>query len=135
MEFFCFISSFGIGFSRRSSFEYGEGSKESEIVVLKERRLIPVKPVKEGMQRFSFLLEVCVPGTVPDPQLIGAIMDLVSLKFSRITKKNNKNVSLTVAFSLESGSAKRTDYCTRRYAIGMCELCASMQSRPMAKLD
>lgn len=65
------------GFSRRSSFDYGEGSKESEIVVLKERRLIPTKPVREGMQRFNFLLEVCVPGTVPDPQLIGAIMDLV----------------------------------------------------------
>lgn len=73
------------GFSRRSSFDYGEGSKESEIVVLKERRLIPIKPVREGMQRFSLLLEVCVPGTVPDPQLIGAIMDLVSfnLKFPK----------------------------------------------------
>lgn len=68
----------GSCFSRRSSFDYGDGSKESEIVVLKERRLIPIKPVKDGMQRFSFLLEVCVPGSVPDPQLIGAIMDLVS---------------------------------------------------------
>lgn len=67
----------GSSLSRRSSFDYGDGSKESEIVVLKERRLIPLKPVKEGMQRFSFLLEVCVPGTVPDPQLIGAIIDLV----------------------------------------------------------
>lgn len=66
-----------IGFSRRSSFDYGDGSKESEVVVLKERRLIPVKPVQEGMQRFSFLLEVCVPGSVPDPQLIGALLDLV----------------------------------------------------------
>lgn len=48
-------------------------------MVLKERRLIPTKPVRDGMQRFNFLLEVCVPGTVPDPQLIGAIMDLVCL--------------------------------------------------------
>lgn len=47
--------------------------------MLKERRLIPIKPIKEGTQRFSFLLEVCVPGTVPDPQLIGALLDLVSL--------------------------------------------------------
>lgn len=71
----------GSSLSRRSSFDYGDGSKESEIVVLKERRLIPLKPVKEGMQRFNFLLEVCVPGTVPDPQLIGAIIDLVSFRF------------------------------------------------------
>lgn len=69
----------GSCFSRRSSFDFGDGSKESEVVVLKERRLIPLKPVKEGMQRFSFLLEVCVPGTVPDPQLIGALLDLVNI--------------------------------------------------------
>lgn len=72
--------------SRRSSFDYGEGSKESEIVVLKERRLTPMKPVKEGLQRFNFLLEVCVPGTVPDAQLIGAIMDLVSCMVSSCLK-------------------------------------------------
>lgn len=66
----------GSCFSRRSSFDCGDGSKESEIVVLKERRLTPIKPVREGMQRFSFLLEVCMPGSVPDPQLIGAILDL-----------------------------------------------------------
>lgn len=77
--------------SRRSSVDYGEGSKESEIVVLKERRLIPLKPVKEGMQRFSFLLEVCVPGTVPDAQLIGAILDLVCAIFlDNQKKKKNK---------------------------------------------
>lgn len=73
----CVFFYYFLGLSRRSSFDYGEGSKESEIVVLKERRLIPLKPVKEGMQRFNFLLEVCVPGTVPDAQLIGAILDLV----------------------------------------------------------
>lgn len=65
-------------FSRRSSYEYGEGPKESEVVVFKERRLVPCEPVKEGMQRFSFLLEVCVPGSFPDPQLIAAVLDLVS---------------------------------------------------------
>lgn len=58
--------------------------------MLKERRLIPTKPVKEGMQRFNFLLEVCVPGTVPDPQLIGAIMDLVSDCMKSILKKKKK---------------------------------------------
>lgn len=44
--------------------------------MLKERRLIPTEPVREGMMRFSFLLETCPPGSVPDPQLIGAILDL-----------------------------------------------------------
>jgi protein unc-80 len=49
----------------------GDGPRESEVVILKERRLIPTEPVREGMMRFSFLLETCSPGTVPDPQLIG----------------------------------------------------------------
>lgn len=74
MNEFCHID-----FSRRSSYEYGEGPRESEVVVLKERRLVPLKPVKEGMHRFSFLLEVCIPGSIPDPQLIAAVLDLVSL--------------------------------------------------------
>lgn len=68
-----------VDFSRRSSYDYGEGPRESEVVVLKERRLVPLKPVREGMHRFSFLLEVCVPGSVPDAQLIAAILDLVSM--------------------------------------------------------
>ncbi|XP_037051116.1 protein unc-80 homolog isoform X4 [Bradysia coprophila] len=66
----------GSYFSRRSSYDYGEGPRESEVVVLKERRLVPLKPVREGMHRFSFLLEVCNPGTVPDAQLVAAILDL-----------------------------------------------------------
>lgn len=62
--------------SYRSSIDLGDGPKESEVVVLKERRLIQTEPVREGMMRFSFLLEICAPGSVPDPQLIGAILDL-----------------------------------------------------------
>jgi protein unc-80 len=58
--------------------ELGEGGRESEVVIMKERRLVPTEPVCEGMARFSFLLETCAPGTVPDPPLIAALLDLVS---------------------------------------------------------
>jgi hypothetical protein len=57
--------------------DLGEGPRESEVVVMKERRLVPIEPVYEGMARFSFLLETCAPGSVPDPPLIAAILDLV----------------------------------------------------------
>ncbi|XP_011502180.1 PREDICTED: protein unc-80 homolog [Ceratosolen solmsi marchali] len=67
----------GSYFSRRNSFDTGETSRESEFVVLKERRLVPKKAVFEGIQRFSFLLESCQPGSVPDHHLMGAILDLV----------------------------------------------------------
>uniref|UniRef100_A0AAG5CN78 Protein unc-80 homolog n=1 Tax=Anopheles atroparvus TaxID=41427 RepID=A0AAG5CN78_ANOAO len=66
----------GSYFSRRSSLDVSDGPRESEVVVLKERRLIPIKPVREGMARFALLLEVCAPGSVPDPALITALLDL-----------------------------------------------------------
>uniref|UniRef100_A0A8D8LFR6 Protein unc-80 homolog n=1 Tax=Cacopsylla melanoneura TaxID=428564 RepID=A0A8D8LFR6_9HEMI len=66
----------GSYFSRRNSDEFGSHGRDSEFVVLKERRLVPIKPLFEGMQRFSFLLETCHPGSVPDGLLIGASLDL-----------------------------------------------------------
>lgn len=57
--------------------DLGDASRESEFVVLKERRLVPCEAVFEGMKRFSFLLETCQPGSVPDHHLIAAILDLV----------------------------------------------------------
>lgn len=64
-------------FSRRNSMELGEASRESEFVVLKERRLVPCTAIYDGMLRFSFLLETCQPGSVPDHHLMAAILDLV----------------------------------------------------------
>lgn len=67
---------FLIDFSHRPSVDMAEGPRESEVVVLKERRLIPINLVREGMARFSFLLETCAPGSIPDPPLIAALLDL-----------------------------------------------------------
>lgn len=61
-------------FSRRSSYDVGESRESEMVVVLKERRLVELSLVKEGMMRFSFLLEST--GTL-DPQLLAAILDLV----------------------------------------------------------
>ncbi|CAG5075777.1 Similar to unc80: Protein unc-80 homolog (Drosophila melanogaster) [Cotesia congregata] len=54
-------------FSRRNSMDLGDASRESEFVVLKERRLVPREAVFEGMKRFSFLLETCQPGSPHAP--------------------------------------------------------------------
>jgi hypothetical protein len=67
-----------VDLSRRSSLDLGDHSRESEFVVLKERKLVPIMPVRIGMLRFSFLLETCQPGSVPDPHLLAAALDLVS---------------------------------------------------------
>ncbi|XP_059219259.1 protein unc-80 homolog isoform X2 [Stomoxys calcitrans] len=63
-------------YSRRSSSDMCDGPRESEVVVLKERKLIPLEPVRVGMLRLSFLLETCAPGSFPDPQLVAAVLDL-----------------------------------------------------------
>ncbi|KAF5273419.1 hypothetical protein FQA39_LY07436 [Lamprigera yunnana] len=62
--------------SRRNSVELGETSRESEFVVLKERKLVATQPLLNGMLRFSFLLDTCPPGSVPDPYLLTAVLDL-----------------------------------------------------------
>lgn len=57
--------------------DFGESSRESEFVVLKERKLVSTMPVFKGMLRFSFLLETCPPGSVPDAHLLASVLDLV----------------------------------------------------------
>ncbi len=55
----------------------GAGSRDSDTLCLRERHLVPVESIRVGMSRFSFLLETCAPGSVPDPLLIAALLDLV----------------------------------------------------------
>ncbi|XP_071444564.1 protein unc-80 homolog isoform X1 [Hetaerina americana] len=62
--------------SRRNSIDFGMHSRDSEFVVLKERKLVPLQPVYNGMLRFSFILETCHPGSVPDSHLLAAVLDL-----------------------------------------------------------
>ncbi|KAK9884494.1 hypothetical protein WA026_007335 [Henosepilachna vigintioctopunctata] len=66
----------GTYMSRRNSYEMGESSRESEFVVLKERKLISTTDVLSGTLRFSFLLETCPPGSVPDAHLLASLIDL-----------------------------------------------------------
>ncbi|KAL1497693.1 hypothetical protein ABEB36_008611 [Hypothenemus hampei] len=63
-------------FSRKNSFDLGENSRECEVVILKERKLISTNLVYSGMQRLSFLLETCPPGSVPDAFLLASALDL-----------------------------------------------------------
>ena len=59
-------------------FETGTTGKDSDTVYFRERHLVPVETIQMGMGRFTFLLETCQPGSVPDPLLIGALLDLVT---------------------------------------------------------
>lgn len=63
--------------SRRDSLDDGDHPHQSEFVVLKERKLVQIKLLKAGIQRFSIMMEMCGPGSVPDANLISAAFDLV----------------------------------------------------------
>ena len=43
-----------------------------------EKIFVNCHSVKVGMLRFSFMLESCQPGSLPDPHLIAALLQLVS---------------------------------------------------------
>ncbi|KAF4517233.1 hypothetical protein B566_EDAN005287 [Ephemera danica] len=58
-------------FSRRNSMETGEHTGESEFVVLKERKLVPLLPVFNGTLRFQFLLDTCHPGSLQQGTVAG----------------------------------------------------------------
>uniref|UniRef100_A0A2S2Q2N9 Protein unc-80 n=1 Tax=Sipha flava TaxID=143950 RepID=A0A2S2Q2N9_9HEMI len=62
--------------SRRDSLEDGDHPHQSEFVVLKERKLVEIKHLRAGIQRFSAMMEICGPGSVPDANLISAAFDL-----------------------------------------------------------
>ena len=70
--------------SRCNSYDFETGTKDSDTVYFRERHLVPIDTIQTGMSRFSFLLETCSPGSVPDPLLIAALLDLVSDKMESV---------------------------------------------------
>lgn len=65
--------------SRRNSLTEEGAVRETSVVLMRERKLVPVELVRNGMLRFKFLLETCQPGSIPDSQLIAAVLDLVRM--------------------------------------------------------
>ncbi|KAJ8299881.1 hypothetical protein KUTeg_021400 [Tegillarca granosa] len=49
---------------------------ESETLIVREKKLVDKYIIKSGMLRFAFLLECCPPGSIPDPQLVAAMLEL-----------------------------------------------------------
>ena len=54
-------------------------NEDSDIdtVLTREKKLVDKYVIKSGMLRFSFLLECSHPGSIPDPQLVAAMLELV----------------------------------------------------------
>ena len=63
-------------FSGRGSAGAATAKDSGGSLCLQERHMVPTEAVRVGMGRFAFLLETCTPGSVPDPLLIAALLDL-----------------------------------------------------------
>ena len=50
--------------------------KELDMISLKEGKLLTLTVLKNGVLKFSFLLESCPPGSLPDATLIAAVLSL-----------------------------------------------------------
>ena len=46
---------------------------------LKNRNVVNLGAIRQGMKRFQFLLNCCEPGTIPDASILAAALDLVSV--------------------------------------------------------
>ena len=71
--------------SRCNSYDFdanGGMTRDSDTVCFKERHIVPAEVVQEGLSRFNLMLDMNAPGTIPDPLLIAALIDLVILCIS-----------------------------------------------------
>lgn len=45
---------------------------------IKNKNIVNLGAIRQGMKRFQFLLNCCEPGTIPDASILAAALDLVS---------------------------------------------------------
>uniref|UniRef100_A0A915D4K6 Uncharacterized protein n=1 Tax=Ditylenchus dipsaci TaxID=166011 RepID=A0A915D4K6_9BILA len=60
-----------------------ESQQESVPPFLPPRQLVIIRDIREGASRFTFLLETCRPGQMPDAPLVAAMMELKAPVLSR----------------------------------------------------
>lgn len=61
--------------SRRMSDLYGGQSLANH---LQEKRMVDIYLIRSGMLRFSLLMGMSQPGTLPEPEFLAALLELVS---------------------------------------------------------
>lgn len=49
---------------------------------MKNKNVVNLGAIRQGMKRFQFLLNCCEPGTIPDASILAAALDLVCFRIS-----------------------------------------------------
>ena len=117
--------------SRCNSYDFdanGGMTRDSDTVCFKERHIVPAEVVQEGLSRFNLMLDMNAPGTIPDPLLIAALIDLVILSISLYIQD-----TYSFLIPLKLTSKAQSTCCDSCVLLGgVCPLCPFMQSRPVA---
>ena len=59
-------------------------TKDDELVYFRATKIVPKNDLRIAMSRLRFLLDICCPGSAPDPMLIASVLDMVCiLKLSK----------------------------------------------------
>lgn len=62
--------------SRKNSLDFDRTNCARPEITIRMSKTVPLQILKDGMLKFQFLLESCTPGTIPDAQLVAAMLDL-----------------------------------------------------------
>lgn len=54
---------------------------------MKNKNVVNLGAIRQGMKRFQFLLNCCEPGTIPDASILAAALDLVRFTLEKIMKQ------------------------------------------------
>lgn len=51
---------------------------------MKNKNIVNLGAIRQGMKRFQFLLNCCEPGTIPDASILAAALDLVCSSYTHV---------------------------------------------------
>lgn len=71
---------------------------------MKNKNVVNLGAIRQGMKRFQFLLNCCEPGTIPDASILAAALDLVYLFFSLIKLAMYNKTLVVICFLVGSAS-------------------------------
>ena len=100
-------------------------TKDEELLYFKVTKIVPRIDLKLGMSRFTFLLDTCCPGSIPDPLLLAAVLDMVSSGGNKMFRKKNNIIPLGNNFHSGQGL----------FSSPLCTFNTRVQQRQLVGMD
>lgn len=83
-----------------------------------------IKQLKLGIQRFSTMMEMCGPGSIPDANLMSAIFDLVYKRTTIIFTHSYSSSRSIIFVTVDLFTAKHARFGESSFFFGMLSFCS-----------